>query len=103
MKLKDTLNTIAKNTVPLLLAIVIFTIYLLIICRFANDLNPADLICSFKWKDGMILLLSYAAVHGIIGPLFSVRTILPRVISSVLIYNVAYGLLAFPYWLTFRF
>lgn len=47
----------------------------------------------------MILLLSYAAVNVIIGPVFSVRAILPRIILSVLLYNVAYGLLAFPYWL----
>jgi hypothetical protein len=71
----------------------------MVLCKFANNVSSdAGFICNFKWKDGFILLCCYSIVKLVSG-LLDFDRILKRVLIAFGLYCVAYGLIAFPFFL----
>jgi hypothetical protein len=85
---------------PIACVWIVAVLYTVILCKFANnDLSDAGFICTFNWKDGFILLCSYSIVKLVSG-LLDFDRILKRVLISLGLYCVAYGLIAFPFFLS---
>jgi hypothetical protein len=70
----------------------------IIVCHFSSNSSDADFLCSFKWKDGFILLCSYSLVR-LITPILGLNTFYQRVFATILLYSIFYGLYAFPFWI----
>jgi hypothetical protein len=70
--------------------------YKFIICRFQNVSEDASFICTFKWKDGLILICCYSVIK-LVSKILDFKTISRRLLITVGLYCIVYGLLAWPF------
>jgi hypothetical protein len=86
-----------NTALPIGLVAVIGYAYKSIVCHYATDDSSGwSLICVLNWKDGIILLCCYSVVK-IVSPLLGFDTIGKRILYTIGLYCIAYGLLAWPY------
>lgn len=83
---------------PVILIFIIGILYRKFICNYANSSDDANFICEFKWKDGFILICSYAIVK-LISPLLGFDTSLKRILITIGLYIFTYSLIAWPFML----
>jgi hypothetical protein len=70
--------------------------YKAIICHFQDVSEDASFICTFKWKDGLILICCYSVVK-VVSKILDFKTISRRLLITFGLYCVAYGILAWPF------
>lgn len=96
--MKKVANHLLVSCIAIALAFVIGYVYWKIACFLSENNNAADFICSFKWKDGLILLCSYACVKLLSYPLdFDSKR--KRVMVTMGLYAFSYAILAFPFFI----
>lgn len=60
--------------------------------------KDADFICSTKWKDGLILIISYMIVK-LHSPFLLEKTVIGLILRTFIAYCVIYGIVAWPFLL----
>jgi hypothetical protein len=77
---------------------VLFFLYVKIFCFFSSVSDVADLVCSFNWRNGVFLVLSYAIVK-LLSPVIGLKRFRIRILATFILYSVMFGIIALPYWL----
>ena len=86
-----------KIILPIFLTLILFWTYKMTVCFFSDRYSNANFICSFKWKDGLFLVISYSIVKSL-SIVLEFDTTFKRLLVTLLLYSVVYGLFAFPFW-----
>lgn len=81
---------------PILLLFALGYLYKTAICAFANSSENADLICHLSWKDGFFLFCSYTVVK-LLSPVLEFNRIIVRVLVSIGLYIISFGLFGGPF------
>jgi len=95
--LAKTVITFQKIVVPILLTLLLFWTYKIIACFLSDKSSTANFLCTFKWKDGLFLVISYSIVKSL-SILLGFDTIFKTLVVTLLLYSFLYGLFAFPFW-----
>ena len=81
---------------PIALSLGIALLYKILTCYFSGSSEDASFVCGFNWKDGLILLCSYAIVK-LISPILGFETIAKRLLVTLGLYCFAYAVIALPF------
>lgn len=91
-----------QRLLPVVIIFILLWGYKTIICGIASYSIHADLICNLNWKDGFILTCCYSFTR-LIASKIGISTIGTRLITTFVLYNIIYSILAFPYLLSSYF
>jgi hypothetical protein len=91
---------IFNTALPIGLVVLIAYAYKSFVCHYATDDSSGfSLICILNWKDGFISICCYSVVR-ITSPFLGFDTIFKRMMVTIGLYCIIYGLTAWPYLLS---
>lgn len=83
---------------PIFILVALSLLYKKIMCHLGSTSENARFICELQWKDGAFLLFSYSIVK-LLSSILDFNSIVKRMLVTLGLYCLSYGLMAFPYLL----